>query len=168
VASLLPEPIRVFDVPNPQARTYAVGEAVMHTGPDEIRALFQPDFDPAKEVVLSGVGPSVRVDSFTGTSTISSMRPDHVAIDASLSRDGWVVLVDAYDPGWRATVDGRPVPLLRANAAFRAVAVPSGRHRIEMRYRPRAVVMGLIASGAGLGILLCLIAASAFRRRAGG
>jgi uncharacterized membrane protein YfhO len=96
------------------------------------------------------------------------MRPDHVAIDASLSRDGWVVLVDAYDPGWRATVDGRPVPLLRANAAFRAVAVPSGRHRIEMRYRPRAVVMGLIASGAGLGILLCLIAASAFRRRAGG
>jgi Bacterial membrane protein YfhO len=165
VPSLLPEPIKVFAVPNPQPRTYAVGRAIMRSGPDEIRALLQPDFDPANEVVLSGFGERVTADSFTGSSTIISMRPDQVVIDAALSRAGWVVLVDAYDPGWRVTVDGRSAPLFRANAVFRAVAVASGRHRIEMRYRPRAVATGLILSCGGLAIVLSLLAASAFRRR---
>jgi uncharacterized membrane protein YfhO len=57
------------------------------------------------------------------------------------------VVADTYDPGWKATVDGRDAPLLRANLAFRAVPVDAGRHTVEMRYRPAAVVIGLAISG---------------------
>jgi uncharacterized membrane protein YfhO len=67
------------------------------------------------------------------------------------------VLVDAYDPDWKATVDGRPEALLRANVAFRALPLEAGEHRVEMRYRPRSVVLGLwisalaaLAGAAGL------------------
>ena len=166
VASLLPEPIRVFDVPNPQGRTYAVGQAILRSGRDEIRALLQPDFDPTTEVVLSGTGPVRGSGSFSGTSTILAMRPDQVTIQAELSRAGFVVLADAYDPGWRATVDGSPAPVLRANAVFRAVAVPAGQHRIEMRYRPAAATAGLAVSGLGLIIVLSLVSRSVLGRRA--
>ena len=62
-------------------------------------------------------------------------------LEAELSQAGYVVLVDGYDPGWRATIDGRGVPVLRANVAFRAVAVPPGRHVIEYRYRPTSVAL---------------------------
>jgi uncharacterized membrane protein YfhO len=71
------------------------------------------------------------------------------------------VLVDSYDPGWRADVDGRPAAVERANVAFRGVAVPAGRHRVTLRYRPPAVGMGLVGS------LLGLVAAGVLARRPG-
>lgn len=62
---------------------------------------------------------------------------------------------DADYPGWEARVDGRPAPLLRADYAFRGVALPAGRHEVELRYRPRALWAALAASGlAALAILL--------------
>jgi uncharacterized membrane protein YfhO len=68
------------------------------------------------------------------------------------------VLVDAYDPGWRARVDGRDAPLLRANLAFRAVELPTGMHRVEFVFRPRSVVVGLGVSAAGIAAALGLAA----------
>ena len=59
---------------------------------------------------------------------------------------GFVVLTDQDYPGWRATVDGVPTPILRANYAFRAVRVPGGRSVVEFRYRPWSVWLGLATS----------------------
>ena len=78
------------------------------------------------------------------------MAPDRVVVEAEASGAAHLVLVDAYDPGWRATVDGRPSPVLRANVAFRGVALPAGRHVVEFLYRPRSVMWGLWISGAAL------------------
>jgi uncharacterized membrane protein YfhO len=77
-----------------------------------------------------------------------------VLLEADLDAPGLVVVVDAWDPGWRARVDGRPAEVLRANGAFRAVAAPAGRHVVEMRYRPWPVALGLALSGLGLVALL--------------
>ena len=71
-----------------------------------------------------------------------------------MSAPGFVVLVDTWDPGWQATVDGQETEVLRANLAFRAVAVPAGDHRIEMRYRPRSVLVG---AGLSVGAVVLLL-----------
>jgi len=47
-------------------------------------------------------------------------------------------------------VDGQPADLLRANVAFRAIAVPAGRHHIEMRYRPVTLPWSLVITGVAL------------------
>jgi uncharacterized membrane protein YfhO len=78
---------------------------------------------------------------------------DRVRIEVELSTDGHVVFVDSYDPGWRATVDGRPVPVLRANVAFRAVSVPAGSHVVDMVYRPPLTMVGLVLSGFSLLVI---------------
>ncbi|MGH9797876.1 MAG: YfhO family protein, partial [Candidatus Polarisedimenticolia bacterium] len=87
-------------------------------------------------------------------------RPERVTLRLTAPRPGWVVLADAHAPGWTATLDGRPVELLRADGVFRAVGVGAGEHTIEMRYR----VPGL-APGLGLGLLGAagLVAAARFR-----
>ena len=64
---------------------------------------------------------------------------------------------DGYDPGWRASVDGRPASVLRANVAFRAVAVSAGRHVIEMVYRPPLPMAGLVLSGISLLLIVALL-----------
>ena len=88
-----------------------------------------------------------------------------VQLEAELNADGYVVLVNGHDPGWRARLDGRPAPLLRANVAFRAVAVPAGRHAVEMVYRPTAALTGLALSGLTLVALVAVFAAPFVRRR---
>jgi uncharacterized membrane protein YfhO len=67
------------------------------------------------------------------------------------------VLSDQYFPGWRATVDGAPASIVRANYAFRLVEVPRGRSVVEFRYAPASVPIGAAVSGAtlvGLAVLL--------------
>ncbi|MFH2005411.1 MAG: hypothetical protein ABI333_02380 [bacterium] len=49
---------------------------------------------------------------------------------------GVVVINEAWYPGWQAFVNGKRVPVYRANALVRAVFVEPGRHRITMRFRP--------------------------------
>jgi hypothetical protein len=49
---------------------------------------------------------------------------------------GLVVINEVYAPHWRASVDGRRVAIVRANALLRAVEVGPGRHTIRLRYVP--------------------------------
>jgi uncharacterized membrane protein YfhO len=88
-----------------------------------------------------------------------------MALDVDLSAPGYVVVVDAFDPGWRARVDGREAEVLRANVAFRALAVGAGRHAIELRYRPRALVTGLAITAFSV-LALAAAGAAHFTRRA--
>jgi hypothetical protein len=69
---------------------------------------------------------------------------------------GYLVLADAWSPGWVAEVDGERVPLLPANLAFRAVALAEGEHDIELRYVPWSVTLGLPLLGFGLVLLVGL------------
>lgn len=150
VESPFPEPIGVFDVPDPLPRAYAVSGARVAEGEDALRLLADPAFDPTREVILpSGAGRPAD-PAFTGSVRVAEQAPDRIALDVDLGRGAFVVLVDGYDPGWRVTVDSRQAPLLQANVGFRAVAVPQGRHRVEMTFRPPAVLWGLGVTGLGL------------------
>jgi hypothetical protein len=153
--SLLLEPIQVFRVPDPLPRAYVVSRARVAPVGHGWQALLAPDFDPAREVVLPE-GPVLESGAANGSCRIVDLRPDRVEIDAQVDAPAYVVLVDAYDPGWQATIDGRPAPVLRANVAFRAVQVPAGTHRIRFVYRPWSVRVGLAISGLATALLLVL------------
>lgn len=87
-----------------------------------------------------------------------------VRVDTNQGR-GFLVLADAFAPGWKATIDGEPVPVLAADVAFRAVAVPEGEHEIELTYAPWAKVFGLPLSGVGAVFVLACFAKLRRRRR---
>jgi hypothetical protein len=140
-------PIRVFDVPDPLPRAYVVAGVRSASGPAAFEALAAPTFDPTREAVLD----ASPIDGDEGGSArIVELRSDRVVLEAQLPQQGHVVLVDAFDPGWRALVDGDEARILRANVAFMAVEAPPGVHRVEFRYRPPSVRLGLILSATGL------------------
>ncbi len=81
---------------------------------------------------------------------IRRLEPERVEIDAASSADGLLVLSDTFYPGWRATVDGSEVEILRANGLFRAVRIPAGPHRVVFEYAPRSLRRGAWLSGLSL------------------
>ena len=81
--------------------------------------------------------------------TITSYGDNRVAIDADSSRGGLLVLHDLYYPGWEATIDGVPAPVIKANVLFRGVEVPSGKHEVVFTFRPFSAA-NLLAAAKGL------------------
>jgi hypothetical protein len=88
-----------------------------------------------------------------------------VRLRVRASAPGRLVLDDTFYPGWRAEVDGREAEIKPANAAFRSVAVPPGRHEVSFRYRPMSVWIGGAIS---LAALLALAGAVLLQRRRAG
>jgi hypothetical protein len=158
VPGLFADPIRLMALTDPLPRTYVVGGARVAQGTEGLEMLLAPWFDPRREVLLPAGAVREPPAGFTGTSRIVEERADLVRIEAELSADGHVVLVDTYDPGWRVRVDGMSAPLLEANVAFRAVALPAGRHEVEMVYRPPLTLAGLTLGGFTLVVILVLLA----------
>jgi uncharacterized membrane protein YfhO len=67
----------------------------------------------------------------------------------------YLVLLDSWEAGWRATVDGDSTAVLRADGAFRAVRVAAGIHRVEFSYAPPGLREGLLLGAVGiLGLVL--------------
>ncbi len=115
---------RVLFVPSATQTDFA---AILATGrwPD--------GFDPRRTVLVEGKpGPS----GAEGTARILRYGTTEVLVEARSTAGGYVVLADAWHPWWRAEIDGREVPLLRANVIFRAVEVPPGAARVRFVFRP--------------------------------
>lgn len=69
---------------------------------------------------------------------------------------------EVYYPGWHATVDGANAHIFESNLAFRALAVPAGKHTVVMEYRPTIFIIGgSISMGT---LLLCLYACTRKKR----
>ncbi len=71
---------------------------------------------------------------------------------------GLLVLTDTYYPGWEADIDGTPAPIIKADWAFRAVALPAGTHTVTMTYEPVSVTMGIAVSIISMVIVAALTA----------
>lgn len=60
------------------------------------------------------------------------------SVRATVDCDGscLVVVARPWAPGWRALVDGRSVPVVKANLAGLGGVSPAGVHTVELRYQP--------------------------------
>lgn len=89
-----------------------------------------------------------------------SVTANRIAFEADLNEDGYVLLNEIAYPGWKATIDGEPAGILRADGIFRALWVPAGLHRIEFRFWPRLLLPGAAISLATLIVVLMALTAS--------
>jgi membrane protein YfhO len=102
-----------------------------------------------------------------GSADLERYDPERVVATTSSSSSSVLVLTDTFMPGWKATVDGEPAPVLEVDHALRGVAVPSGQHRVEFTYRPSTLVAGAAVSGTTvLGLIVASLAGLRRRRRA--
>jgi len=130
-------------------RAYLVPDAVDPGSDGDFHALLASGgADLRRHVYLRGQAEPARA-SFTALPVPVEDTPalTRVTLNPEAPAPCWLVLSDAYYPGWSAAVDGRPAPLARANGAMRAVPLPAGKHRVEFTYRCRPLEIGAVVTG---------------------
>ncbi len=89
-----------------------------------------------------------------------------IVTDVDARSRGYLVIADSIvRAGWQATVDGKPVKLVRGNHAFAAIPVPEGPHRVEVSYHAPGLRAGVAVSGVSVLVAGGLLAVPWFRRR---
>jgi hypothetical protein len=134
-----------------------------------LREIRSGRIDPAATVLLEGVRPSPPAAPLPAGEEVLLARagPERLEVRFRAGAPGWLVLSEAWLPGWRATLDGRPAAVRRAYGLMQAVSVPPGQHTLVLRYRPASAVWGLLLSAAGLACGAALAVWGLRRRRPG-
>ncbi len=120
------------------------------------QVVFLEDFAPP--------GGSSATSGRSGRAIISSYEPNHVVVLVDSDSPGYLVLADPWYPGWTCTVDDEPTRLYRANYAFRATAVPAGKHQVRFDFDPISYRRGRVISAASLAALATLGVVAILRR----
>ncbi len=194
-----PGELMVYRNPDALPRAWLVTDSLSVPDPDgALAALLQPNFDPARSVILltpeleNGAGGqearAVAVSAARYTNAYLFSHPSlplpipEREVDRLLphSGGGWVgvssytvtspapgylVISESWYPGWVAVVNGQEQPVLRANYALQAVAVPAGEVSVALHFRPESWRRGLWLAGLGGVFLLTLCIPRPLSRR---
>jgi hypothetical protein len=95
-----------------------------------------------------------------------------ISFSSKNSKDGFAVFSDIYyAKGWKAYVDDKETPIVRANYVLRAIKVPAGEHNIVFKFHPESFYTGqkvaMISSILIIGLILAAIS-QLFRKPIGG
>jgi hypothetical protein len=152
-------PAAVAQDDNKSVRLYAMNDPfprawVVHTVeviPDQAAALArlgEDAFDLRRAAVVAEQ-PGLALPGPTDGSTaqVTALSPEELSVEVDAVANGVLVLSEISYPGWRASLDGTPVSLLRADGLLRGIAVPGGHHTVRLWYAPGSVWLGLVISG---------------------
>jgi hypothetical protein len=97
--------------------------------------IHRPGFDPSAEVAVEG-GETLSGPASAGEARYRPLGTGGFDVEVAPSASAYLVLSEVWYPGWRAWVDGRPVPVVRADYLFRAVRVEPGDRIVQLRFEP--------------------------------
>jgi hypothetical protein len=108
-------------------------------------ALLEPEAGPYLKLLEQAGPQQVELDGFQVSRR--ALHASQLTYQISAAAPALLILSEPYYPGWQATLDGRPAPVLRADYILRAVPVPAGEHTLQLRFQPLSFTIGAIISG---------------------
>jgi hypothetical protein len=121
---------------------------VFHDDDATLAALARDEFAPRQTVYLPPAARAqISADADADARILSgSIGQSECLFQTSAKSRTMLVMAQSYYHWWRASVDGAPTPLWRANYAFQALEVPPGRHQVRLVYEDRAFQTGALIS----------------------
>ena len=115
-----------------------------------LKTIFDNNFDLRQEIILEEDPKIVKTEGDMGDAKIVSYQPNNIEVSVDAKSNALLFLTDNYFNGWKAKVDDKDVPILRANYTFRAIPVEAGKHTVKFFYSPWGFKLGLYLAMGGL------------------
>lgn len=93
-------------------------------------------------------------DASAATIEVAEQRPGLWRIRYSAGEAGRMVVAEGWDRGWRAALNGRPIPVLLEDGALMSVDLPAGGGELVLRYTPAGMRTGALSSLLAAGLLM--------------
>lgn len=146
--------VELLENPNALPRIRVMDQALTASATEAVRLVNDPAFNPKGLVIIEAETSVTNVQAQLtsgsleepGTVEVTRDEAEHLGMQVSMNRRGWLVVMDQLLPGWTARLDGAPVRMFRANAIGRAVQLPEGHHTVEMHYRAPGLRAGMTIS----------------------
>ncbi len=103
-----------------------------------------------------------------GTIRSMSRTAERMTLKVSAPAEAFLVASEVYYPlRWKASLDGRDVPILEVNGLIRGVRIPPGEHELVFYYDRSDFNKGRNVSLAATGIALLMLLTGVFAGRSG-
>jgi hypothetical protein len=167
---------RPFVQQNPYACGHAWFVRNVQYVPDaraEMKAL--DNFDPRSTAIVresyrTSVTRQPLWDS-TAILKLTSYDNDVLEYESNAGTDQFAVFSEVfYDRGWKASIDGKEVPIVKTNYVLRGLSVPAGKHSIRFSFEPQSFIMGSRVTTISQFLMVILLAIGAWlewRKRKG-
>ncbi len=143
--------VRVLENPGAFPRAWLVHGVVPGDADTLAKGIADGSLDLRTEAVVDSAVPNLgpSPDPSAESVTVTHYSPNAMSVQVTADAPALLVTSEVDYPAWQAYVDDKPVETVRANVAFRAIAVSPGTHTVEFRYESTALNAGLLLSGIG-------------------
>lgn len=152
---------RIYQSQNYLPRYFFVPETIVYNSVQELKDNLSKDQNnlgskiliPSTEVFKITHQPNCGKNS-TAKVSIEKYQLNSVSLSVDTPCNGFLSSSEVNFSGWEAKIDGKNVPIITSNLAFRSVNIPAGKHKIEFYYNPKIWIISLMISLSCLATLV--------------
>jgi hypothetical protein len=139
-------------------RAFLVSDyTVANSSEQALKKVFDDNFDLRSKVVLEKDPKMIIDQKVKGEVKITSFESNSIKILSRSNNNALLVLANNYNSGWKAKINNREIPILRANHAFSAIPVEKGESTVVLEYDPFSFRLGIYLFLSGVsGIVIFL------------
>jgi hypothetical protein len=129
----------VFENPEANGPAWVPTEIIaVESNKEEIEKIGEINTKSQATVNLQEFG---QIKAGSGQVTLAEYSPNQLKYQAEMTQGGLAVFSEIHYPeGWKATIDGKEVPILRTNYLLRGLEVPAGSHEIVFTFAPSSYI----------------------------
>ena len=129
-------------------------EAPSHSVPI-VSFIEREDFLNGEVDLIEGVPGQLPEPLTHGQASLLEYGTESIRISVETAQPAVLVLVDAFEPGWQAEIEGGvSLPIFRANGLVRAIVVPAGKFTVRFTYETPLLRVGAYLSL--VGVVICI------------